>query len=279
MSRTAVLAVALLLVLAGCGGFSGDGATDADATTLPEETTVESTDDPPPGLSESGVTDAAALAAAHEAALVDRSYTYDREVRIVAENGTELGRWHQRAQVGADRAEFNYSQTGEGVSVSGRTVESVRVYANGSVTLWDEDPESDDGGEFRRESGPGFAETTFSNDRLLADVLNASETSVEAVERDGRTWYRVEAADEGGTYAYDGPNGTVEVEATNVTATALVAPSGLVRNLTYEFDFVRGETSGRRTMEIRYSELGATAVEVPAWVADAKRATDAADEG
>jgi hypothetical protein len=62
----------------------------------------------------------------------------------------------------------------------------------------------------------------------------------------------------------------VTVNATNVTATALVSPEGFVRTVTYEFDFERGELSGHRTMTIRYSAVGETEVEVPAWVADAK---------
>ncbi|PSP56722.1 hypothetical protein BRC82_01195 [Halobacteriales archaeon QS_1_67_19] len=278
MHRSAVFAVALAVVLAGCGGFSGGTGSEADATTTDGETTAvvgtigEQTDaDPPPGLSTAGVTDPDALAAAHEAALADRSFSYDREARIVAANGTELGRWHQRAQVGPDRRAVNYSQTGAGVSVSGLPVETARIYTNGSITF------RYGGEEYHRESGPGFAPNTFSNDQLLAAVFSASETTVTEVRRDDRTWYRVRATGDDDTLTYRGPNGTVEVRATSVTATALVAPSGLVRNVTYEFDFVRGDASGHRTITIRYAALGETTVEVPDWVADAKAATNATE--
>ncbi|WP_135824785.1 DUF7537 family lipoprotein [Halorussus ruber] len=284
MRRNALLpiCVCLLLVLAGCNALPGGGpAVEETTTASPGETTAGgptlNEEALPPGLSASGVTDAGALAAAHEDALAGQSYTYDREVRVVADNGTQLGEWSQHTQVGSDRLRFNHTQTGTGVSVAGVPIDDTRVYTNGSVTYWNTSIFSED---FRRESGRGFAENTFSSEQLLADVLNASETTVSAVERDEDvsgeegTRYRVRATTEAETFSYNAPNGTAEVNATNVTATVLVASSGLVRNVTYEFDFERENVSGHRTMTVRYSQLGATEVAVPAWVEDAERATN-----
>ncbi|PSQ48799.1 hypothetical protein BRD15_04720 [Halobacteriales archaeon SW_6_65_15] len=293
MRKVGVLAVCVLLVLAGCSAAPGnDGGAAAETTEGDDaETETEATDrdstgsdaDLPPGLSTDGVTDAAALAAAHEEALAGQSYTYDREVRVVAANGTEVGGWSQHVQVGADRLEFNHTQTGEGLSVSGTDIEDSQVYTDGSVTFWKADAFRDG---FRREPGRGFAAETFSSEQLLADAVNAAETRVTEVEPEGDsddgmgdgTWYRVRAENGSETLTYDAPNGTVAVEATNVTATAVVAPSGFVRNVTYEFDFVRGNVSGHRTMTVRYSGVGETTVEVPAWVEDAKTVTNATDE-
>jgi len=275
MRHAAVLSVCLLLVLAGCNALPGGGGSTAETTTESVGETTVSDADLPPGLSASGVTDARMLAEAHEDALSGQSYTYDREVRTVAANGTELGRWGQHTQVGADRLRFNHTQTGTGVSVAGLAIEDTRIYTNGSVTFWNTSAYAEG---YRRDEGRGFAENTFSSTQLLAEVLNASESSVEAVERDGETWYRVRADSDNQTFTYNAPNGTAEVDATNVTATALVASSGLVRNVTYEFDFVRGDVSGHRTMTIRYSSVGETDVAVPAWVEDAKRATNTTRE-
>ncbi|UPW01498.1 hypothetical protein M0R88_05180 [Halorussus gelatinilyticus] len=300
MRRSIVLAVGLLVVLSGCNAFPGgeaepttratthaDGTISAETTagdrsgteadaSADDSTTTESAEAAlPPGLSTDGVTDAAALAAAHERALENRSYTYDRDVRVVAANGTRLGRWGQHTQVGAERLRFNHTQTGDGVSVAGVTIEDSRVYTNGSVTYTSASAYRDG---YRVASGRGFAATTFSSEQLLADALNASETSVTpvaapeetgGVSSDGQ-WYRVRASGESRTFTYRTPNGTAEVNATNVTATALVAPSGFVRNVTYEYDFERGNVSGHRTMTVRYSGVGETTVEVPAWVAEAK---------
>jgi hypothetical protein len=277
MRRRALLTVCvcLLLVLAGCNALPGSGPAGETTTTSPSEPTAGgptlNEEHLPPGLSGSEVTDAGALAAAHEEVLAGQSYTYDRAVRVVAANGTRLGEWRQHTQVGSDRLRFNHTQTGTGVSVAGVPIDDTRVYTNGSVTYWNTSIFSDG---FRRESGRGFAENTFSSEQLLADVLNASDSAVSAVERDGETWYRVRAATEAETFSYNAPNGTAEVNATNVTATVLVASSGLVRNVTYEFDFARGTVSGHRTMTIRYSHLGATEVAVPPWVEDAERATN-----
>jgi hypothetical protein len=289
MRRNALLpiCVCLLLVLSGCNALPGGGPADGETTTAsPGETTADgptlNEEALPPGLSASGVTDAGALASAHEDALAGQSYTYDREVRVVAANGTQLGEWSQHTQVGSDRLRFNHTQTGTGVSVAGVPINDTLVYTNGSVTYWNTSIFSEG---FRRESGRGFAANTFSSEQLLADVLNASDSTVSAVERDedgsgkdgageDETWYRVRATTEAEAFDYNAPNGTAEVNATNVTATALVASSGLVRNVTYEFDFARGNVSGHRTMTVRYSQLGATEVAVPAWVEDAERATN-----
>jgi hypothetical protein len=322
-----VLAVCVLLVLAGCNALPGDdggtveetttdatvesgttedgagetGTTEAtDASGAGDETTDDSAasdGDLPPGLSTDGVTDAAALGAAHEEWLAGQPYTYDREVTVVARNGTELGGWSQHVQVGANRLEFNHTQTGEGVSAAGVEIDDTRVYTNGSVTFRQADVFRDGYG---REPGRGFAATTFSSEQLLADVLDAAETSVTELDADGQTggvdetdgtsetdganesgdgtWYRVRAENGSETLTYRTPNGTVEIDATNVTATAVVAPSGFVRNVTYEFDFVRGNISGHRTMAVRYSGVGETTVAVPAWVEDAKAATNASSE-
>jgi hypothetical protein len=271
------LSLCVLLVLAGCNAQpSGDreATTEGVGTTTTERLVNESA--LPPGLSPAGVTDAHAFAAAHEDALAGRSYTYDRVTRVVLSNGTQLGRWTQHTQVGPDRLRFNHTQTGEGVSVAGREIKNSRVYTTGSVAFWKASALRDG---YRRAAGRGFAEHTFSNEFLLADVLNASETSVTPVQRDGETWYRVRAENGTETYTYSLPNESVAVNATDVTTTAFVAPSGLVRNVTYEFDFTRGNVTGHRTMEIRYSAVGETVVREPAWVADARAATNATEAG
>jgi hypothetical protein len=280
MRRLTALTVCLLVVLAGCNAAPGGGeptaTTSLDATETAPDATSTTADsdgdaaDRPPGLSAASVTDAAALAAAHEESLAGKSYTYDREVRIVADDGTELGRWSQHAQVGAERLRLNQTQTGEGVSVVGLTVDDTRLYTNGSVTFWNASVYASG---YRQAPGRGFAASTFSSERLLADALNTSETSVEPVERGGETWFRVRAANGSETVTAELSNGTATVTATNATATALVAPDGFVRNLTYEYDFERGDVSGHRTMTIGYSAVGETDVEVPAWVAEAKSLT------
>jgi len=56
------------------------------------------------------------------------------------------------------------------------------------------------------------------------------------------------------------------------------APSGFVRNVTDEFDFVRGTLSGHRTMTGHYVRVGETTVEVPTRVKDARTGTNATGE-
>ncbi|WP_128475981.1 hypothetical protein [Halorussus pelagicus] len=292
MKRVALTALlGLTLVLAGCssapGGSEASPSTTAETTTVTDVTTTIPTtatatattntddtttatvveDDSPPGLSPSGVTDAEAFAAAHEAALANRSYTYTRNATVTAPNGTRLGNWTERVQVGPERLRFNNTQTGTGVTVGGHAIDDLRVYTNGSVTLFNTD-------NYRRHAGRGFAATQFSSTSLLTDAFDASETSVTTVERNERMWFQVAAERDDETFTYRYSNETVEVRATNLTATALVAPSGLVTDLTYEYDFERGNVSGHRTMDVRYSAVGETTVERPPWYDEAINATN-----
>jgi len=155
--------------------------------------------------------------------------------------------------------------------VAGIPLHDSRVYTNGSMTYGNASVLL---GGYTRSEGRGFAASRFDGDLLLAEALNGTDTSVRTVERDGETLFlvRVHGERERVTSAVGGQGFGVEIEATNLTATALVAPSGFVRNLTYEYDFERGNVTGHRTETLRYAAVGETTVERPAWVADAEAA-------
>lgn len=99
--RLAVLV--LVVLLAGCSGFTGSDVVGTETTTLtpvsvPERgTPVGATPSSPtptpenrllPGLTERGVTDPFALADAHRTALANETYTKTSRTRLVGSNGT-----------------------------------------------------------------------------------------------------------------------------------------------------------------------------------------------
>ncbi|TYL40672.1 hypothetical protein CV102_03665 [Natronococcus pandeyae] len=91
----ASIAVVLLVVTAGCGGFVGDdGGTETD----------ESADDELlPGLTESAVTDRHALLREHYTALEDEGYRIDWERTVSDASGTVLEFENGSTEVAADR--------------------------------------------------------------------------------------------------------------------------------------------------------------------------------
>lgn len=82
MRPAAVVALAVLLVLAGCS-VAPDGETEAVGSATPAPVPTDTPTPTParevPGLTLDGVGDADALAGAHETGLAAESYTYDFE--------------------------------------------------------------------------------------------------------------------------------------------------------------------------------------------------------
>lgn len=144
--RLAPVALAGLLVLAGCGGLgaAGDaGGTDseAEATLTPVDVPGASTprtpaSNLPPGVTPGGVGDPLALARAHARALEGRSYTVRSVVTVQYSNGTLRGRRRTVARVGADRRRFRVVHVTLGPAPPLRPVREGAVRAPGRSELW-----------------------------------------------------------------------------------------------------------------------------------------------
>ena len=287
MRRSLVLVVCLVVILGGCSALPGASDSDAQETTADEATVrseanggtdsdaTESDADLPPGLSTDGVTDAG-----HSRRT--RGVAFGPVVHLRPPSDRHRERRHRDRPLEPARAGRS-RQTGIQPHADRRGRQRLRaescdsqVYTDGSVTFWKADALRDG---FRREPGQGFTANTFSSEQLLADVLNASETSVTELQSDGETWYHVRAENGSETLTYQPPNGTVVVEVNNVTATAVVAPSGFVRNVTYDVRLCAGERLGPLDDDRPLHAVGETTVEFPAWVEDARTVTDETSEG
>lgn len=260
MSR-ALLLVALV-VLAGCSLPTDGGTATPDRVTaapVPEATARPGV--LAPGVTEAGVTDPGRLAAAHARTLEATSYTVNQTLVQRWTNGTLRSRYVTVARFGAEPGRFDARL--EQVDRENGQLRTRRVHRYG------------DGERV-------YIATTEGNDtdyRLLrypdgaprdpTDVYLRNLTNVLAVER----VFTLVPTDTTGTFTENGTR-FVRVESTapttilplrNVTVTATVAESGVIRSYRVRYDVTR-EGELRATVALRYSNVGTTAVTDPPWL-------------
>jgi hypothetical protein len=263
------LAVALCLVLAGCGGVAAPTPeSEPTVTPAPVPEDPRGTDDLAPGLSRGGVFDAGRLAAAHAEALSGRSFTRVRtDLRSVDGTVTRRDETILGYAEGGSRFLYRLNQTDrrEGRARESRIVryaDGERVYVASTrdgVTTYSvlRGP----GGEFydpaRVFPENGTGESALARLLVLVDVRVTDERTV-----DGATVYRV-ATDE----RQDIPPLEDIRLAANVTRT------GLVRDYRVSYDVDRGGRTVRVVATVEYRDVGGTVVDAPGWLGATERAT------
>jgi hypothetical protein len=272
----AVVAVALLLVVAGCGG-DGTASTTTEPTTTqptteptqPPRTTIEGETEPPfsaerlpPGVATDGSVDVSRLAAAHAEALAGASFALDLNLtRTVAVNGsTRRVAASQRTLTDGDGEfllRFENPQVGIGQTTWGNDSTAVsRVTAQGSTSY--------------RPADPALVRENLSARPFVDQFLAAGAYSV-AVAGEDRVLL---TADAPRTDAADRIGGSVSaVDA--YEGRAVVDRQGRIRHLSVNAD-VSLANGGSATLDVSIglSGLGSTDVERPEWVAEALRRTD-----
>lgn len=216
-----------------------------------------SPDTPPPGVTESRVVNLTALAAAHERAMANRSYTI------------WLDRYSERVNANDTRTQhdIDMSVEGERFLITNARVESGdrrrlgAVYRDGTVTygaVWNRSTGTY-GQVLRIDPRHDLAPTPDTVRRTaVLRFLSTTETNVtRQTPRDGTTLYRVVGTGQ--------PNATAFDRVWNYTAVALVDSRGYVRDLTVQFTARSSSRIYRMRHEITYSRVGTTTVETPAW--------------
>jgi G3E family GTPase len=242
----AVLAVATLLVTAGCAA---------------------TTSGTPPGLSEENVTDANALVASHTDTLDSQSFTVEvtREVEEpngeldvrfvqtyrVDPQGTTEGRLVSNTTLGADPPE-RYTD--------GNASRELDAYRDGNVTYL----RVTRGDNVSYQRTGAFTSPVTLGRMLQRRTINAlsdrQNATVRSVTVDGERHYRVHA------YLND-----TQVR-TNAVVNMTVSPDGLVRELTFR-RIVPIRSTKRITTHVRFDNIGETIVERPEWYETAQNAT------
>lgn len=272
MRRPALLAVALLVVLAGCTGTTPPGespettqpTTAAATTTATPTTTAEPL---APGVTAAGVENASALVDAHVAALNASGYATRVRVAVAVRFGESNGTFGSetdtavRATPGMATAsrrmthverDGSHARTSTHETWSNGTVGLLRV-AQGDRTAYERLDPAGPGGTAERRQRLAHAVT-------LQDFLARGDYEVAAT-----------------TMASDSTRLTLVAEgpaddAGNVTdfsATAVVDGDGRIHRLNATATGPAGDHEQTTTVEYRLVEVGVERVERPAWVDEA----------
>lgn len=293
--QLAAVAVAVLLVTAGCSGLGGT-APSADQptqdepnepTTQPEptETTTQTTttDSPQqlaPGVTSEGVTDPLALADAHANQLGENSFTASSSRTKRALNGSLLARSTETLRYEKESHWLRlFQSSGPRPAIWGIERGQLEQYADGeyAYSRYDRFDGNWSYATALDVRGTASADSVLSDARGREDVyqaLGAVETNVSgSYAENGTTVYRVTGS--APTANYGGS------EVTDYSVAAWVTEDGLVRDLTVTFDGpVRTDlqsgatTPGHATLTWTWANVGTTIAEEPPWYDEAKAASN-----
>lgn len=257
------IAVALLLVLAGCGGLAGPA--DEQRTVNPNlggtpsaTATPGPTDDYPPGVSADGL-DARELTNAHVAALEDRPNTVRVHTTVVAANGTTLVSRTATTRENGSRKSVSLVTDGAAPAFLGN-VRDYAYWSDGTETLVRHERRN---GSVEHETLPGDSEPaigfTDTGRSVVEPTLLPREFQYVGTERRGNVTYHVLTA-EADTIERDD-----RADARNYRLTVAVTPEGIVESMTTRYDTTRDDVEITHRQHFRVSDVDGTTVDRPAW--------------
>jgi hypothetical protein len=254
--RLVPAAVLVLVVLAGCIGGIGTGP--SSETTSTSEQLDPGDADLPPGVSESGVTNASALVAAHEQTLRAEGFVLNGTfVRDPPNAGNETRRYHTVIAPGGrpfhtDVRSVRYASDDSGSAVSQRL--HTRVWANETTMLRQTTIRNSTASSAIDGLPPALSLTRAPQ---YDSYLEFGEYTVErVVARDGHTFTTLVATD---TTDALGPDATID-------ARFVVDERGVVHEATVTLD--GGPNAETDHATYRVVRLGASPTQ-PGWVANA----------
>ncbi|EMA20996.1 hypothetical protein [Haloarcula argentinensis] len=267
----AVAVVCLCLLSAGCTGLFGDGAAARETGTPAPVPTADAPTSPAqraPGVVGDRVVNATALGRAHVSHLSNTSYRVHHTRTVM--NGSGLHkRVRTRASIGAGYESYTATRTVTGQGVTPREIHSTwrdgralrRTTVNGSTSTEVVADSRGIGGPPHSPRAALFFEPTF-NGRLMALLSATNITSIRPGDEVIKQLYGVSLYRIKGTGSADSSAiATRSVDrVTNVSFSATVTPSGIVRSYALQYT-INNRTETRRVTEIlRYSDLGTTDV-------------------
>jgi hypothetical protein len=287
------VAVAALVVLAGCGGGGGDGGGDptGDATATPATedasttsggtstdggTETTATDDEAPGVDAlawvdgGGGIDTGTLVESHERALANESsYTVEQALERAARGDSEgTERLTTTLSASRDQSRALLTNTREFTTGDRRVTQSTaqyRVGADGEGTVYSQ-RNGTDGVRYEQRS-PRRSFEPYYEDAAALDAPSAIAAFgfefEETVQRDGETLYRFgadELAESGGDLR------SIPQNASNVSATLLVGEDGVIHSFEYAYDT---DTSAVE-FSFAVADRGGTTVDEPPWLEAAR---------
>lgn len=276
MQRLLPFVLVVCVVLAGCNGvFGPEGREETPTLTPMAVPTDEPTPTPvprlAPGLTAEGVVDASTLAAAHTAVFENTSFTVRQTVVYRGEDGTPLRRIESTTRV-ADDGRFRITKRWNG----SMALRQVAYYDDGERVLV-ATTGANDTTTYRRLSPRAVAAQRSSvlgaDGERIETMFVAAETRVsDRTERNDTTVYRLVPTGTRGN-----SSNTATVLDRSVSVRARVTEQGLVRNYTLTQRLSGDGAGGATTIVVsaRYTAIGATDIERPAWYEPAVAATNA----
>lgn len=258
------LALAAVLVLAGCSGTAGfEGTPTRSATPVPVPTdATPATRSTAPGLSPRGVENASLLAAAHRRVLTDTPYT-EQTVTTVRDGNEVLGRRTLVVRRGPAAFDLSYAVEG-GPRRDARSFQTVaaEVWSDGETTV---QSVTDGDGSTRRArlSNALYDDFTDPNARPYAGTLERA--SLRRADRrivDGTPRY-VFAAEGVTPLPVFGLAGTIPTG--NATLRAVVGADGVVYRVTVTFPAQYRGRSATVEHVFEYVDVGTTTAPRPSW--------------
>lgn len=276
------IALAIILVVAGCSGFSGsedrpDASTDTvTLSPAPIPPTGTPTERPErhlaPGLTRDGVVDPFALAAAHREALSTQSYTVVTNTTIHGPNGT-LRTVDRTVAVAAGGTPYHLVETSESDSsypvtaVAGR----VEIWFAGRPALFRVGTENVSYREGTTASLGGPVGDTTGHDRLVGYYGSVERWAVRELPDGPGDSLVLESRESPDPAVLDLP--LLVSDPRDATLRVVVTKDGRVVTTRVRhvatFDGERVEVVRR----VRYEAVGNTTVAEPAWVEEARAAT------
>jgi hypothetical protein len=260
VNRSVALGVAVLVVLAGCPGPDSEASADT-LTPAPVPTTERPA---PPGVTDDGVA-ARVLVDTHTDLLSTANYTIRVERRVTGPNGTLSTFEHvRRVAAGGEPYVGRYGRTSSNYSFPAST-RRIEYWTDG------------DGYATRHSDGTTgrVLRTTWSSvGEPILDVDRSLKLFV-VLERVG---VRVADRSDGGVRLLGQRSGAVPNlptpefvrEPRNAAVTASVTADGLVTGWRYAYDAESTVGPVRVLYDVTITDVGSTAVERPAWVAEAR---------
>jgi hypothetical protein len=274
MSRTSLLylVIVVLVAFSGCNAFNNPDTTTLTPAPVPtDEPTPTPVPRLAPGLTQDGVVNASALAAAHDALLENTSFTMHRTVTYRTHSGTPVRRMTSVARVGDD-GRFLVTKRWNGTTHLRRAV----YYYDGERLL----VATTDAFEttYRRmppETATSLRSVVVGTDaeRIERLFVTTEMQVVGRTESNGSTVYRLVPG-----IGQNQSNATVSI-GRSVSVRARITDRGLVRRYTFRQTLSGEGPDGAVVIVVwtRYTDVGSTTPERPAWYATAVSATNATE--
>jgi len=270
--RSAAVALAVVVALSGCAGFTTSQTPTVTPAPLPDETPSETGPASlAPGLTEDGIDDALTLSTTHFSLLRNSSYTALSDRTVHETDGTF--RRERQETMRVDRNRMYRSVEAGGPNRSGRYTR-IESWRNGSLYLV---AATDDRGTgySDRSSGEhgnwlyGVHQTVPASQQLFT-LLQSLETDTTGKTPNGS--FRVRATGIEDQRALD--RLVLGTGVRNVSFEAIVTPEGLLQSYEFRYDVDRSGRTVRVVRRLRYRNVGSTTVDRPPWYDEALNATD-----